>query len=381
MTQKMLTYWVEILLSNGTINEVLSDYNYNWQYVKDYYLSYSTSAMVITPRRGVNNHPFVHESDNLDYTMPDYNPNFNKTFGEVSDETALSALKSLPENKKLMIHWSGGLDSTVALIAVLKNWSKHDLQEKLVVNMNNYSIFESPNIYYNFIKDQIQTTNSYNIPDFDKYVTVYGEPEMPSTSSKKYLSLIKEHKGIYDMPLQENIGLYIDHYTRRINKNFAETNAEKLLENIDSVGDLYPIETIADLIWWENYNWAWKGCMGVDWYMKHYQGLDPELYINNHINWYNTPNYQQWLMKNKGHGVSYGRDLSFTKRSHKEYIYEFDKNLFYKEFKSKLPGQFWAIDQDVDGKVCMITDDFKQLSIRDNLNEIKSLIPKILNVS
>ena len=375
MTSQLLIYSVKVLLENKTTKSVLHDYNYDWKFIEDYYLRYTTNALVVSPRVGINNHPFVHNYDFLDYTMPDFDPNFNKTFSDVSDETALNLLENLPDDKNLLLNWSGGIDSTVPLVAILKNWPVEDLQ-RLVINMNDTSIFENPYLYHNHIKDKIKTRNSYVPVNYSKYVTVYGDPEMPSTSTSKYISMINNYPGIYDKNYIEAEKEYIEHFSNLVNHDFASKNYEKIIENIQSIDGQYPIETVADLVWWENFNLSWKGCSGLDFYIRHHSNYPVDTFLLNNICWFNNVNYQKWIMKNKGPGVTYGNNCCEIKLAHKKYIHEFDSNDFYLHFKSKLPSG--SIRGKINPNTCMITSDFRNLNLEANLKEIINYIPTIL---
>ena len=56
------------------------------------------------------------------FAMPAYNSNFNLNFAEVSDMRALDIKKLINStNRPVMIQWSGGIDSTVAIVSLLKN--------------------------------------------------------------------------------------------------------------------------------------------------------------------------------------------------------------------------------------------------------------------
>ena len=77
------------------------------------------------------------------------------TFEQATDITAMRLAK-LIENSDLPIavHWSGGIDSTVILSAMIKNFNPA-LQDRVVVVMNNASYFENPYFFEKCIKNYI----------------------------------------------------------------------------------------------------------------------------------------------------------------------------------------------------------------------------------
>ena len=72
------------------------------------------------------------------------------------------------------------------------------------------------------------------------------------------------------------------------------------------------------------------------------------VYFNNDVNpgqailaqenWYNDVLFQKWSMNNNNNGVKIGNSSSTYKQAARDYIFEFDKNLWYKTFKIKLPS-------------------------------------------
>jgi hypothetical protein len=138
----VLLYYAAILLRHPKTFEILKNHHgYDWQYVSDYYTKYGSNSLVISARKGKDNNPFLLENPRFDkhFRMPDTDPMFNKTFQQVSDEAAISLLKNMPDDRQLLINWSGGIDSTVPLVAILKTWPAAD-QKRIVIGLNEGSI-------------------------------------------------------------------------------------------------------------------------------------------------------------------------------------------------------------------------------------------------
>ena len=94
------------------------------------------------------------------FEMPEYNPNYSKSFAEVSDMRAMD-LKNLinTTGKKFAVFWSGGIDSTCCLTSIIKNLTEEELKH-VHVAMSPDSIIENPRFYNNFIRNKIQVVDS-----------------------------------------------------------------------------------------------------------------------------------------------------------------------------------------------------------------------------
>ena len=376
-TTKMKTYSVIRLLESPEIVKIIDDMNLpGWAYAQDSYTNFQVTSLMLSPRCGVDNLFFKQDNNKFDfYKTPKYDDNFNKTYSDITDQRAIDVLNNLPDNKKLWINWSGGIDSTVPLCAILKNWSASDL-ERVVVGLTPTSIFENPQLYYTFIKDKIKIKNSNDPINMNEYQLILGDPELFPIS--KYTDIPNVHPGLFDSSIASCKDKFINYLSDRINKNYGVTHYEKLTESAESVGTDYPIETLADLIWWEGFNWQWKGRYGRDFLAFYNPENNFDQFVENNILWYSSTDYQKWSMKNKGPGETYGKDMTKIKMSQKKYIYDFDKNHFYFNFKSKFPsdGRFgWSAFK----RVCMVTDDNRCLTVEENFDEIVDSLPLILN--
>jgi hypothetical protein len=113
-------------------------------------------------RDGVWSDPFetiIHPQ----FHMPTYDKNFNLNFSDISDLRALDIKKIINDtDRTVMVQWSGGIDSTVAMVSLIKNLSTSELS-KVTVSMSGDSLLENPNFYNNFIKDKFKIVNSENM--------------------------------------------------------------------------------------------------------------------------------------------------------------------------------------------------------------------------
>ena len=82
------------------------------------------------------------------FEMPDYNT-FTKSFSDVCDSKALSIKSSIHEGNKFALMYSGGIDSTVILVSLLKNLSTTELRN-IVICCSADSIIENPLFFNNY---------------------------------------------------------------------------------------------------------------------------------------------------------------------------------------------------------------------------------------
>ena len=94
------------------------------------------------------------------YKIPCNNQVFKKNFEEVTDSRAFD-IKDMIEktDKKCVVFYSGGIDSTVAMVSLIKNLDTNHLK-KIVVAMSSDSIIENPNFFQNHIYNKFEIIDS-----------------------------------------------------------------------------------------------------------------------------------------------------------------------------------------------------------------------------
>jgi hypothetical protein len=94
----------------------------------------------------------------------------DRSFGEICLQTAQTIV--LGTDKPIAVCWSGGIDSTVALTALLQVAPP----DRIFVVLNEDSINEYPNFYQDIIKDRIATlTHCEWLEQFNNFYTVSGD--------------------------------------------------------------------------------------------------------------------------------------------------------------------------------------------------------------
>jgi hypothetical protein len=294
------------------------------------------------------------------FKMPTYDPLFKKSWQQITDERATDVARMIrEENKKFSILYSGGIDSTLITVALLKNLSTEELKN-INFYCNTASIIENPIFYKKYIHEKFETINStdYLIEDvvakgyivissmsgdclcgsknwLDLQANLYYYMRDLSTESKRNIN--NNWRKATDPSVHYSIfkDLIISHYKGKGNNNLGEQYYAKIEKNIKT-SDV-PVHSLYDLYWWNIFN------------IK-YIHLSAKLYIidnfkmsfddieKNMFDWYNNDNYQKWSMVNNYTGEKIDFSGATIKLCVKKYIHEFDKNDWYFHFKQKLPS-------------------------------------------
>ena len=270
----------------------------------------------------------------------------NDSLNDLLDQRATELLAT---QRKLAVMWSGGIDSTCVLVALLKHLQH---QDQLVVYMTDVSIAENPEFYKNFLENKIEcrNTNDLDISEefLNSHVLLHGDPGdcIYCPSMMMYKHLIPDNRHL--LPWRSNRNLIaegIDRYRTRADRTgvwlvpgFANWYVNKVSDNIEEVG-LYEINTIADWWWWHYFNLKWEFSIMRPFYIKRKNQRSTisskcfQSYVN--TTFYNTEYFQNWSYTNLP-------SLYFDHKKHKidakRYIFDFDHNEVYLNTKTKTEG-------------------------------------------
>lgn len=348
------------------------------------------------------------------FKMPKYQPSFKKTWEQITDERALEVEKIIQKtNKKFCILYSGGLDSTLITVALLKNLSKETLKN-ITFYSSTASVIEHPIFYKKYIHEKFNIINSekYLVEDVINmgYTVISSAAGDPLCGSKNWLEL-QNNFYFYTRDLSTNSkknifnhwskatdpavhystfkDLIISFYSGPDNKKeIAEQYYSKIEKNIKT-SDV-PIQSLYDFYWWNLFNIKYiQLCTKwyvVDNFKTNFNYIDTMMF-----DWYNTKEYQQWSMANNNNGEKINLKVDLTQTTLKccvrKYIRDFDKNDWYFHFKQKLsssqlqqlrnvdhsngksPMTYFAVNQDLN--YVHITDVGVKEYVHENLIKFK----------
>jgi hypothetical protein len=296
---------------------------------------------------------FYHDPDYV--SCPPLMQCFNKSFSEVTDARAIEIKKTMQQrNLPLAIFWSGGIDSTLALSAIIKHFDTADLKN-ITIFANNQSYFENPIFYHSVIEQyQLKTINFKNFSNkdiqsvFDKYIVTDGEP-----ADKLWIvNIAIEFELVYgagslEKSLRETSGKFIEFLTNYMSKEQAVEYYDSLTQNIHEAG--IEVVTIGDLFWWINFNFHWVEHLLI-WYNQFpiKNTANYNQYKQNYMPWFNCDEYQLWSLSDRPKSIKPDRH-DLYKMPAKQYIYELNQDTYYLNYKSKLgsPKHLIRIDADM----------------------------------
>jgi hypothetical protein len=265
--------------------------------------------------------------------VPDFSVRKKLDFTAVTDSRALDLLAKSKSYKNIFLFYSGGIDSTMILCAMLKNWSKDDLA-KVTIVMNQHSIDENKNMFDNYISGQffIVNTNEYftesKINNDNLYITgSLGCPLMADESNtNRYNEL---YPNSYKRSWTSNVDTLIKYFAIHSDSATAQHIIDTVIKSLAKCQ--FEVETVYEFFWWINFNWGWD----IDiyqslWYWQLSEDTDTKKFIeDNHFIWLNTGDYQDWAINTMGTSLMVGDNIQMSKYSMKKYIYDFNQDLDY----------------------------------------------------
>lgn len=251
-------------------------------------------------------------------TKNSYQPSSqSKTFGEICIDTAAKIANST--DRQIAVSWSGGIDSTVALVALLQT-VEHD---RITVVCNRASIDEFPSFYQDKIQNQLKTMSlvelSSHYKDFftvsgDGGDTVWGVID-DSFWAKNQHVLNHRWQDVIDQSL--------------VDMDFVEEFCSWSGTEINS--------------WLDLRVWFYLCCKWQDKCMRPYY-LRQDLTDSDTIAFYDVDrSFQNWTMNNLDRII--GATWQDYKIPAKEFIYQYHPDVDYLKNKSKV-GSF-TIDRDL----------------------------------
>lgn len=322
-------------------------------------------------RKGVDALPFKnHLVNDAMFSMPDYDATFSLSWSAVTDQRCRE-LRLHKFHQPWVVQWSGGIDSTVVVASILKNLPRSDF-ENISIACNALSIWENPNFYYNFVEPNFKVVDSYDTVSScqaNNHYIVNGEPGDQLFSCGRIIYSAARYSSWFDELSPERL---YDFVCSRADQKFADWYVDCIIKNGKSVG--VTLNNLHDYVWWIQFNHNWIGVKmrALSRTQRHYV-TNAQKYFDNFIHWFDSHDYQKWSMVNNLKGEKYGDHLADFKAAAKKYIYDVDKNKYYKEYKTKMAGD--GLSGGAKLPWCCVLDNYDLLNIEDHLDQILELLP------
>jgi len=343
---------------------------HNWENLKECFKLNDNAKNILTQRIGNNTFPFSTTAiDSCNIKPPVYDGTFTKTFDDVTDEQCQLWLKEKTD-RPWLVFWSGGIDSTVIVVSILKHTSPAD-RENIYIACNRASIYELPRFFYDHVQPNfklIQTPDSSKQPLAESYHVIDGEFADHLYTGGVGWELLRLMPECLTRDFRRNPDALLNQLASRTNKNFATWYYDCMLDNINSID--IPVETYHDFYWWHFFNYHY-----TDVYIK----IRNNTFANEYSpRWFATDDYQQWAMNNNRLGTKYTLNSGDSKLASKEYIYDFDRDEYCRTFKTK--GKSIQMFSKIKSlKEFCTLDDFSKLYIDRDLDRVLELLPAHIN--
>jgi hypothetical protein len=270
----------------------------------------------------------------------------NRTFEDLCNERAVDLLRRADHlGAKLYVFWSGGIDSTLALISFLKNTSEAE-RKNIVVLLSEESINEYPKFYKEHIRGRLQTDSAMMFPYLlgGRQVVVNGEHNDQLFGSDMVGQLIiKFGPSVMHQPYNRDI--FFTFFNDGINDS-AGTNF--YLDVLEQLRIAAPVDIATNFLclWWFNFSLKWQSVfMRTLSYTaaRNIGRMSLDYIATNYAPFYCTQDFQLWSMNNLDSRI---RDSWKTyKWVCKDIIYEYTKDADYRDNKAKKGSLYFLITQ------------------------------------
>ena len=285
------------------------------------------------------------------FPIPEMNCNFNKTFEEICLKRAENILNKAC-NKQIKVFWSGGVDSTVALVALLRVATEKQRKKICVCfssqnrrgETGNNSISEYKLFYKNFIKSGVKhnelSSASLIDEEFKSKNSIYitGEIGDQILSSERRLEIAKQ-KVPLDAPWQDALKSALNYQYPGLWETYKD--AVEMIE-AQVLKSPVKIHFVQEYAWWIGYSIKWQSIM-----LRTLKS-NLEMSINDLekkvFHFFNSQDFEQFCFQYR----LIRKPNSLYKPPAKEFIYQFTKDKNYLKDKDKINSL------DLGDKYCII---------------------------
>jgi len=269
------------------------------------------------------------------FPLPEPRP-FTSTFEELCDLRAAELLRRADElGATLFVFWSGGIDSTLALVSLLKHATSAQAAN-MVILLSQESINEYPKFYREHILGKLRVDSAVMFPSLlgGHHLVVNGEHNDQLFGSDMVGKLIVRFgEPVMHQPYsRDTFFLFFDeHVHDRETTNFYLDEFERL-----AAAAPVSIATNFQFLWWINFSMKWQSV-----FIRTLSYVPPRRaaritrdYIEtNYAPFYCTEDFQRWSLANLD------SKIKATWRTYKwpckDIIYRFTKDADYRDNKIK----------------------------------------------
>lgn len=301
-------------------------------------MGYMVQQECCYPRFDLSNFLYNIKPNPIYDMLPDSNPKL-RDFTEIADARAIELENRATIYETVYLFWSGGIDSTMVLCAILKNCSAA-FRSKLVIVLNNNSIDEFPEMYQLHIRGKFTEANT---DDFIAGLILHTNDALYLTGDigdsifgfDGFPTIDKMYPNLYKNSWVKNKDFLVSFFS----KTTGNITAGKFLVDYveeSLVRSKIEVDTIYDFLWWINFNWGYNTGVYMNWRLGLVPpGLDARKYMEENLFiFFNSKPFQNWAVASIGTNLRIGDTGSTHKKSAKQYIFDYTKDSEY--FLNKL---------------------------------------------
>lgn len=279
--------------------------------------------------------PLIDRTETLDagieFDVIDRLGDFSKTeksFGEICGENArFICEKSAAENRKIQVLWSGGIDSTLALVSLIRELEKRGDFARLEILLSKESIAEYPAFFADVIEKKLDymlfAPPIYDHLDAGKII-VTGEHGDQLFGSDKAQHFVLTNQAF--RPFEEILPVVI---ARKLG---SKKSVDQIISFLEPQIKKSPVklETLFDFLWWMNFSLKWQH---VSLRMFYEDGNEKFSLDKNFIHFFSARDFQNWSVSN--HESKIKTTWKSYKFIAKECIFDFHRDENYLLNKEK----------------------------------------------
>jgi hypothetical protein len=258
------------------------------------------------------------------------------SFVDITDQRAEEVSHYAKTNDlPIIISYSGGIDSTLIVAAIHKNWEK-SLKDRVIIKMSNASYFENPYFFNDIIKHNFYFTNLTNSSyDFNNAIVIPGEPGDAITFTNSLIQLDTIYPGVYQQSVRTSPDKLLNWLSTKVETKYANMFYERMLDSADMSG--MQLETYEDFFWYSKQALTYNvTCVRmIEQLVTPWTEHSWDNYQNNAIPWFDTEGYRLWSQTNRNNGVKYNGTYGSFKMPFKQYINDVYHNEYYLNYKAK----------------------------------------------
>jgi hypothetical protein len=214
-------------------------------------------------------------------------------FAALCDARGVEIVEEARESgKKVAVLWSGGIDSTAALIAVMKAAVQLGFDDQVVVMLSMDSVLENPSFFLQQIRPKYRTravTHPVSAYLDSKGLTVTGEHGDQLFGSHLLESYVR--RGLAGTAYEDILPLAM---VERLRNPLSVYRLMRYLEPLFRSAPV-PIRTLFDAMWWLNFTLKWQE---VALRLPVFRGNQASPVHKSLRHFFRTTDFQRWSMAN-----------------------------------------------------------------------------------